>query len=329
MEILVFLSGLIALGGIYAMLAVALNVNGGLLGLWDLGVVGYFAVGAYSYTLLTIDAPEGLGLPMIAGVIGAAVITGLLSLFIGYTSLRLQNEYLLITTFAFAEIIRIIAGNEEWLTNGNIGFFGLDKPFQNIIPGSNYMLFFSGLVLLTLVLFYIFAQRLADSPMGRYMRAIRENELVTQSIGKKIFSTKLKVFVLSSSMVGIVGCFYVWYMSIIAPNMFTSTITFTVWTALVLGGIGNNRGAVMGAFVLILVQEGTRFIPVAAEYSVVLAGLRQFISGMMLILVLRFLPQGLIAEKFKSVEKLFKFHHNSLILEPKGVRENVASQGAE
>src|SRR3954452_19028207 len=106
------------------------------------------------------------------------------------------------------------------------------------------MLFFSGLVLLTLVLFYIFAQRLADSPMGRYMRAIRENELVTQSIGKKIFSTKLKVFVLSSSMVGIVGCFYVWYMSIIAPNMFTSTITFTVWTALVLGGIGNNRGAV-------------------------------------------------------------------------------------
>jgi branched-chain amino acid transport system permease protein len=329
MDILVFLSGIIALGGIYAMLAVALNVNGGILGLWDLGVVGYFAVGAYSYTLLTIDAPEGLGLPMIVGVIGSAMITGLLSLFIGYTSLRLQSEYLLITTFAFAEIIRIVAGNEEWLTNGNIGFFGLDKPFQDIIPGSNYMLFFSVLVLVTLCLFYLFAQRLANSPMGRYMRAIRENELVTQSIGKKIFSTKLKIFVLSSSMVGVVGCFYVWYMSIIAPNMFTSAITFTVWTALVLGGIGNNRGAVIGAFVLILVQEGTRFIPVPAEYSVVLAGLRQFISGMMLIVVLRFLPQGLIAEKFKSVEKLFKFNHNSLILEPKGVRENAASQGVE
>ncbi|RFU70485.1 branched-chain amino acid ABC transporter permease [Peribacillus saganii] len=324
MDILVFLSGLIALGGIYAMLAVSLNVNGGMLGLWDLGVVGYFAVGAYSYTLLTHDSP-GLGMPMIAGVIGSVVITGLLSLFIGYTSLRLQSEYLLITTFAFAEIIRIIAANEEWLTNGNIGIFGLDRPFQDFIPGTIYMLFFAGLVLVVLAIYYVFAQKLADSPMGRYMRAIRENEQVTQSIGKKIFATKLKVFILSSCMVGLAGCFYVWYMSIIAPNMFTSAITFTVWTALVLGGMGNNRGAVVGAFVLILVQEATRFIPVPAEYSILLAGLRQFISGLMLILVLRFLPQGLIAEKFKSVEKLLNFQQNSMIIEPKGGRRNAAS----
>lgn len=324
MDILLFLSGLIALGGIYAMLAISLNVNGGLLGLWDLGVVGYFAVGAYAYTLLT-SHDLGLGLPMIVGVIGSAIITGLFSLLIGYTSLRLQNEYLLITTFAFAEIIRIIAINEDWLTNGNIGIFGLERPFENFLPGTTYMIFFAGLVLAVMGIYYLFAQKLAHSPMGRYMRAIRENEQVTQSIGKKVFATKLKIFVLSSSMVGIAGCFYVWYMSIIAPNMFTSAITFTVWTALVLGGIGNNRGAVVGAFVLILVQEATRFVPVPTEYSVLLAGLRQFVSGMMLILVLRFLPQGLVAEKFKSVEKLFNFQQNSIITEQKGGRRNAAS----
>jgi branched-chain amino acid transport system permease protein len=325
MDILVFVSGLIALGGIYAMLAISLNINGGMLGLWDLGVVGYFALGAYSYTLISSDAPYGLGLPMVVGIIASAVITGLLSLFIGFTALRLRNEYLLITTFAFAEIIRIVATNEDWLTNGNAGIFGLERPFQDIIPGSIYMLFFAGLVLAVLGLYYYFAQRLADSPMGRYMRAIRENEQVTQSIGKEIFKTKLKVFVLSSSMVGVVGCFYVWYMSIIAPNMFSSTITFTVWTALVLGGIGNNRGAVIGAFVLILVQEATRFIPVPTEYSILLAGIRQLISGMLLILVLRFLPQGLIAEKFKSVERMFNLQNkNSIISEPDGGRRNVA-----
>lgn len=324
MDILVFISGLVALAGIYAMLAVSLNVNGGLLGLWDLGIVGYFAIGAYSYTLFTSDAPYGLGLPMVSGVIAAAVITGLLSVLIGFTALRLQSEYFLITTFAFAEIIRIVATNEKWLTNGNVGIFGLDKPFQDVIPGSLYMLFFTGLVLVSLGIYYYIAQSLADSPMGRYMRAIRENEQVTQSIGKKIFKTKLKVFVLSSSMIGVVGCFYVWYMSIIAPNMFTSIVTFTVWTALVLGGIGNNRGVIVGAFVLILVQEATRFIPVSTEYSVLLAGIRQLISGLMLILVLRFLPQGLIAEKFKSVERLFNIQHNSIIAAPKGERKNVA-----
>ncbi|MFK9090772.1 branched-chain amino acid ABC transporter permease [Bacillus salipaludis] len=324
MDILVFISGLVALGGIYAMLSISLNINGGILGLWDLGLVGYFAVGAYSYTLLSTGAPYGLGLPMIVGIIGSAVITGLFSLLIGFTSLRLRSEYLLITTFAFAEIIRIVATNEKWLTNGNVGMFGLAKPFQDIIPGEIYMLFFAGLVLAALAIFYYFAQRLAESPMGRYMRAIRENEQVTLSIGKKIFSTKLKVLVLSSSMVGVVGCFYVWYMSIIAPNMFGSAVTFTVWTALVLGGIGNNRGAVLGAFVLIFVQEATRFIPVPAEYSVVLAGMRQLISGAMLILVLRFLKQGLIAEKFKSVERILKFNQDSGIVRSEGGSPNVA-----
>lgn len=324
MDILVFISGLVALGGMYAMLTISLNINGGILGLWDLGLVGYFAVGAYSYTLLSTGAPYGLGLPMIVGVIGSAIITGLLSLFIGFTSLRLRSEYLLITTFAFAEIIRIVATNEKWLTNGNVGMFGLAKPFQDVIPGEIYMLFFAGLVLVALAIFYYFAQRLAASPIGRYLRAIRENEQVTLSIGKKIFSTKLKVFVLSSSMVGVVGCFYVWYMSIIAPNMFGSAITFTVWTALVLGGIGNNRGAILGAFVLIFVQEATRFIPIPAEYSVLLAGMRQLISGAMLILVLRFLPQGLIAEKYKSVEKLLKFNQDRGIVLTEGGSPNVA-----
>jgi branched-chain amino acid transport system permease protein len=324
-EIFVFVAGLIALGGIYAMLAISLNINGGILGLWDLGVVGYFAIGAYTYTLLTIDAPDGLGLPMIVGVIGAAVITGLVSLFIGYTSLRLQSEYLLITTFAFAEIIRMVAVNEKWLTNVNVGIFGLDKPFEMVIPSSNYMVFFMVFVLLTLAVYYYFSQRLANSPMGRYMRAIRENEQVTQSIGKKIFSTKLRIFVLSSAMIGIAGCYYVWYMSIIAPNMFTSALTFTVWTALVLGGIGNNRGALLGAFVLILVQEATRFIPIPTQYSEVLAGLRQIISGLLLVLVLRFLPQGLLAERFKSVEKLFKWKQSSSLVEPEGGRSNVTS----
>lgn len=304
MSILLFLSGIIALAAIYGMLCLALNIDSGLLGLWNLGVVGFMAVGAYAYTLVTLDQPGtlGLGLPMWLGFIIAGALAGLVAFLIGLPSLRLKREHLLITTFAFAEVIRQIIVNEIWLTNGNLGFYNIPKPFSSYFTGPHYIIFFAIFALVMLGIFYWLAQQWAYSPLGRLMRAIRENELVAQSIGKDLFRNKLKIFVLTSAFVGLTGAVYVWYSSIIVPNMFTSTVTFTVWTALIIGGIGNNKGAVLGAFILIFAQEMTRFFQISAELSVVLSSMRWVVMGILLIIVLRFRPQGILPEKVPPIE---------------------------
>ncbi len=304
MEWLIFFAGLIALAGIYAMLSLSLNIDSGYLGLWNLGTAGYFAIGAYVYTLFTISEPGtvGLGLPMGVGFLAAGAASGIGALLIGLPSLRLRREHLLIATFAFAEVIRQVIVNENWLTHGNRGFYGLDKPFESVFAGPRYMLFFAVLVLFILAVYYFLARRWAYSPLGRLMRAIRENETVARSIGKNLYGTKLKVFVLSNVFVGFAGAVYVWYSSIILPNMFTSTITFTVWTALVIGGIGNHKGAILGAFVLIFVQEFTRFFQVSPDYATMLSALRWVFMGLMLVFVLRYRPQGIWPEKIRAVE---------------------------
>ncbi|MBP1154464.1 MULTISPECIES: branched-chain amino acid ABC transporter permease [unclassified Paenibacillus] len=326
MEWLLFIAGLLALAGIYAMLSLTLNIDSGFLGLWNLGVAGFLAVGAYTYTLVTLDQPGtlGLGMPIWVGLLAAAIASGVAGLIVGLPSLRLKKEYLLITTFAFAEVIRQVITNEKWLTNGNIGFYGLPKPFESYFSGINYIFFFTVLVLVILAIYFWLAQRLTYSPLGRLMRAIRENESATLSIGKDIYRTKLKIFILTNMFVGIVGAIYVWYSSIILPSMFTSTITFTVWTALVIGGIGNNKGAVIGAIVLIFVQEFTRFFQVSPDMAVVLASLRWVVIGFMLVFVLRFRPQGILSEKIPSVETRMKLFNGNF--SNKGVDFHSKSQ---
>lgn len=164
-----FALSLCTLGAIYAILCLALNFECGIGGLWDLGIVSYFGIGAYTYVLLTAPAADGhqeyvlgLGLPMWVGMLCAGVVSGLAAFLIALPSLRLKREYFLITTIAFAEVLRQIFMNETWLTNGVAGIYGLKQPFQGFVEPLNYPYVLFSIVITALVATYIAVTRMSQ-----------------------------------------------------------------------------------------------------------------------------------------------------------------------
>ena len=301
----VFISGIIVVIGIYAILTLSLNLKFGITGLIDLGIVGYFAVGAYAFVLVTAPHPTdanaytiGLGLPLWVGLIVAPLVSGLVALLVGMPALRLSGEYLAIATYAFAEVVRAVATNEEWLTNGVVGFNNLHQPFRGQFASGNvYQYFYMVLVLVVLLLIFLALSRLHWGPFGRALRAVRENEEVALSVGKNITRLRMKSFVLGGMISGVAACFYVTYASLIVPTMFVPEVTWTVWIALVIGGTGNYKGAVLGTAVLVTAQELTRFIQASADLAPVLAASRFIVMGLILILIIRFRPKGILPER--------------------------------
>jgi len=301
----VFISGIVVVIGIYAILALSLNLKFGTTGLIDLGVVGYFAVGAYAFVLVTAPHASdlnayriGLDLPLWAGFIAAPIASGLVALLVGLPALRLSGEYLAIATYAFAEVLRAVATNEEWLTNGVVGFNNLKQPFRDqFASGGMYQYFYMALVLATLLLIFLGLSRLHWGPFGRALRAVRENEEVALAVGKNVTRFRMKSFVLGGAISGLAACFYVTYASLIVPTMFVPEVTWTVWIALVIGGTGNYKGAILGTAVLVTAQELTRFFQASADLAPMLAASRFIAMGLILILIIRFRPKGILPER--------------------------------
>jgi branched-chain amino acid transport system permease protein len=302
--LLLFAVSLATLGAIYAMLCLALNMESGAGPLWDLGIVSFFGIGAYAYTLLTAPPAAahqsyllGLGLPLWVGAIGAALAGGVAAFFIGLPTLRLKREYFLIVTLAFAEVIRQVYINEGWLTNGVAGIYGLSQPFKGHVSPQNYGYLLLALTLAGLALTWALTRRIGGSAFGRACKALRENEALAITAGIDPRATSMRLFVLAGAISGAAGMFYVWYNTLITPGQFTSDLTFFVWTALIIGGIGNQRGALLGAFVFIVLHDALRFLQVSGEMAVALTSLRTAIVGAALILILRLRPEGLFAER--------------------------------
>lgn len=296
---LVFFAGVFTLAGIYAILAMVLNLQAGWGGLWDLGVAGLLGVGAYFYVITTVATDEVVfapGWPMWLGIIGSGVFTALVALVIGLPALRLRGEYFLITTFAFAEVIRQILTNEASLTNGAFGFSQIDRPGQGLVEAGSYAYVLLAIVIGLMLLTYVLMRRIGVSPTGRALRALRDNEVAALALGKDVARSRTQLFVLGSFLIGLAAPCYVWYIRSLQPSLFTPEITFTAWTALVIGGIGSFRGPILGAFVLIMLTQATQFLQVSPQQASLLASLQPLIVGVALILILRVRPDGLIAE---------------------------------
>lgn len=296
---LVFLASVLALAGIYAVLATILNLEVGWAGLWDLGTAGLLAVGAYAYVILTVH-DVGLafnpGWPMWAGVIGASLFTGLVALLIGLPALRMRGEYFLITTFAFSIVVLELVKTETAITQGAAGFQQIARPFGTLIGTRAYNFALLAMVLCAVALVYFLMQRLGHSPFGRLLRAQRDNEAVALALGKNVTTARLKAFVLAGLLIGATAPLYVWYIRALFPHLFHPALTFTVWTALVIGGVGGLGGPILGALLLIGLIEATQFLNVSPEHAKVLSSLRPIIVGLALILVMRYRPQGLLPE---------------------------------
>jgi branched-chain amino acid transport system permease protein len=296
---IIFAASTLSVVGIYAILAMILNMEAGWAGLWDLGTAGLLATGAYAYVILTVQgenilfAPEW---PIWAGIVGAALVTGFVAFLIGLPALRMRGEFFLITTFAFSVVIIELITTETAVTLGSGGFHRIDRPFADLVSSRNYNFVLLAIVALTALLVYVITHRIGRSPFGRLLRAIRDNEAVALSIGKNNAVARLTVFVIAGCMIGAVAPLYVWFIRSLFPHLFHSTLTFAVWTAMVIGGIGHLRGPVLGAFILICLTEATQFLQVSVEYAGVLASLRPIIIGLALILIMRLRPEGLLPE---------------------------------
>jgi len=288
-----YLIAMATFGAIYAILALGLNVMWGMAGMVNLGIVGFYAFGAYVSALLTVNAHAPIALGFAAAMAGTAVMAALVTLGIA----RLRDDYLAIVTLGFAEVVRIVAENEIWLTRGTDGVSGIPQPLKSTL-GSDfnlaYLLFC--LIILAIVLFML--ERVRKSPFGRVLRGIREDAHVVAFAGKDVLRFKVKAFALGGALAGLAGALYAHYSSYIVPEIYVPLLTIYIFLALTAGGIGNNWGAVLGAFVVVFFLESTRFlvgvIPwLSAEQ---LAALREFLIGLSLLLVLYFRPRGLIPE---------------------------------
>lgn len=308
-SLIVFLVGVLTLAAIYASLAMVLNLVAGWAGMWDLGVAGLVAVAAYSYIILTQTREDELwlapGWPMAVGIVGAVVITALAALLIALPTIRLRGEYFLITTLAFAEVIHQLAISESSLTRGTTGFSSIDRPFKDLVPPSDYRWVLLGLALTVMVAIFLVLNRLAKTPYVRLLRASRDNEAVAQSLGKDVVRYRLVTYVFAGALIGVITPLYLWHVRSVVPSLFVSELTFVVWTALVIGGIASRKGPIIGAALLIVCTELLTFLQGSAEYAQALAATRPIILGILLILVLRFRPEGLMSERsaFRFSEK--------------------------
>ncbi len=278
-------------GLIYLLLTIGLNLQYGFTGLVNFGHVGFYAIGAYASALATLK----LGLPMPAGLALAALIAAIPAIPLGLLSLRLRDDYLAIVTLGFAEFVRLVVTNEAWLTRGVRGVPGIPPAFDGWLSGSARSLAFLALLLALNAVVAWIVHRLARSPFGRVITAIRDDEVAVKALGKDPTWFKVKVFAIGASLAGLAGGLQAHYITYISPEQFLAVITFYVWMAMLMGGAGRLTGSVVGAGILVALLEGSRFlrdfIPGVSEVQ--MANLRLLVIGVAIILVVRFRPQGL------------------------------------
>ncbi len=294
-----YLVAMAVTASIYAVMALGMNVIWGMAGLINLGLVGFFAVGAYTSGLLTLK----FGWPIAAGVAAGAAVAALVGVAVALITVKLRGDYLAIVTLGFAETMRVVMSNELWIANGTDGLSGIPGPFRQALgPHLFNLQFLAILVVVVTVLFFLF-ERLAHAPFGRVLRGIREDEQVVQVAGKNVVMFKVKAFAIGSAALGLAGALYAHFTSFIAPDLFAPLLTLYVKLSLLAGGLGNNVGAIVGAVVVVFFLEGSRFvIPLIPEISAVQgAALRECLIALALLLVLRIRAQGLFPERLAPV----------------------------
>jgi branched-chain amino acid transport system permease protein len=280
--------------GIYALLALSLNLIWGGVGLVNLGLAGFFAVGGYASALAT-----GAGAPVVIGWLSALIAGAAVGLIVTFATLRLRDDYLAIVTLGFAEVIRLIALNERWLTNGSDGISGIKAPLKAELGVAGFNLFYLALVSVVVLLVWLLLRRLDASPYGRAMKAIREDQQLAAFAGKDVLRFKWQAFALSAAIAALAGALYGHFQSYISPDHFQPLITIYIFLAVTAGGVGRPTGAVIGAYVVVMFLEGTRFITavVPGLQPVQLAALHEILVGLALILVLHLRPQGILPER--------------------------------
>ena len=309
-----YLVGFLIMVGIYGIFSLGLNVHWGFTGLFNAGIAGFFALGAYTTALLTTPPPDpvfvedfifggnlaglrfldwGIDFWFILSLLAVALVCGAVAWVVGRLTLRLKGDYLAIATLGIAEAVRLMFLNEKWIANGSKGLYRIPEFLGDWVSPKNYDYVFLVVVLVVLLLLYLAVQRAVNSPWGRVLRAIREDEVAAEASGKDVYSFKMQAFILGSIIMGIGGAMYAHHVRFLAPVTFDPLLaTFVIWAMLMVGGAGNNRGAILGAFVVWGIWSGTQFLP----WFFADPNFRFFMIGVLIVGVILLRPGGLLGE---------------------------------
>ena len=314
-----FWSGVGVIAGTYALVALGLQMNVGYTGIVNFGQAAFMAVGAYTMAILVLKAGFSFWLSLPIAVL-VAMAFGVL---VGLPSLRLRADYFAIATIAMAEVVRIFAQNARDLTGGQQGLFcenvdgeytcydeswlSVSDSIQGFVdnfwsdPASLFPLLI--VVWVTVVIATVALNYFQNTPWGRVLRAIREDEDAARALGKNTLLYKLQSLAIAALLGALAGFFLALNLATIHPADFEPLVTFFAYGVLILGGLANYKGIAIGAIILWALLEGTRFVelpdPPFTEERI--AALRFAIVGVILIGVMAFRPQGIFGKREEMV----------------------------
>jgi len=283
---------------IYSILSLSLDLLAGQTGLLSMAHASLYALGAYTSGLLAVH----LGAPFLVGVLAGMVIAVAVSFLISLPSFRLYDDYFIVATFACQMVILSVLTNWIALTRGPLGVPGIPEPeIAGVVIKSRLAFVVAAIVLA--VLTYLVVSRVSASPFGRVLRAIREDEIITQAQAKNVLRFKVSVFAFSAALAALAGSFYAHYVTYIDPTSFTVMESILVISMVIIGGAGSRAGPVVGAVVLVSLPELLRFVGLPSSVA---ANVRQIIYGGLLVVFMMWRPQGLVGKFVFQLENTKK-----------------------
>ncbi len=298
----------------FAMAALGLAIHFGFVGLLNFGIAGFMAVGAYGYAISTLT----FGFPWWAAFLAAMAASAVFAVILGIPTLQLRGDYLAIVTIAAAEIVRLLLLSTTWIeTTGSAdGLVAYADGFRSINPfpdgtygfgpwsytANQFWVLIFALIVLAVSAFLLW--RLVKSPWGRVIKGIREDEDAVRALGKNVFAYKMQALVVGGIVAGLGGALYV-LPSSANPMLFATSLTFFVWTALLLGGAATVFGPLLGAVIFWVLQAFLgSLLPAMAEAGLLGAlssaqagALRFVLVGILLVVIVIVRPQGIVGDK--------------------------------
>jgi branched-chain amino acid transport system permease protein len=294
--------------GIFAILALGLDMVWGWCGDFDLAFYGYLALGSYMTMVLAIGKPTppveyiiGWRLPYPLALVLADVVVVAVAAVIGAVALRnLREIYFAITTLGAVSALYLIVENYTPLFNGYNGLYGLINPGQTLLnlTYNGYRIVFFGVVIVLSFLAYLLAQRLSRSPFGRMLRSVREDERAAAAYGRRVFFVKYRAYLVGAAFAGLAGGLFAVFISAFNPSAWAPQELLVIYAAILVGGRGNPRGVIVGVVVVYAgFIELTRYLPSPASRPDFGPAMRQVLIGLLIILMLKFRPEGIFAER--------------------------------
>jgi branched-chain amino acid transport system permease protein len=296
-----FWIGVAVVAGIYGIAALGLQLNAGFTGLLNFGQAGFMAIGAYTMSLLIVD----LQWPVVFAIPAAILASVSAGLLIGIPSLRLRSDYFAIATIAFAEIVRYVFQNAEF-AGGNQGMLGYDQAWRSFAGSLSDRLATWGIenaqlpMLLAVWIIFLAAlfllKALQNTPWGRVLKGVREDEDAVAALGKNVFVYKLQSLAIAAALGAISGIFLALNVTYLYPGEFDPTVTFFAYSVLILGGFASYPGIILGTLLFWSVIEGLRLLNLPLSTNQ-LGSLRFVLVGVILVILMMLRPQGLLGRK--------------------------------